>query len=378
MKNKVLICIDWFEPAYKAGGPIRSIKNLVELLKGDFDFYILTSDRDAGDTKPFDNIPLNCWIAKDGYSVFYLSKEKQNYRSFSGLLTERQYDRYYFNSLFSYKFTLLPLMILKKNRLDPKAVLAPRGMLGEGALQIKSTKKKLFINLSKVFGLYGNITWHASTKLEEAEIVEQFGEGAKIKVAQNVSQKLDSITSLEKGRKSRFIFLGRISPKKNLLEAISFFKDMRFDDKQAEFHIYGPIEDEEYWESCQEEILHLNSGVEVKYKGVLGREELYAVLSGYHFMLFPTKNENFGHNIAEALLCGVPVIISDQTPWRNLGAFKAGWDIPVGNKPQFIETIKRAIAMENAEYQQWRKASRKFAEERLFSEEVYLRNKELF
>ena len=42
MKNKkVLICIDWFLPAYKAGGPIQSISNMVNHLKNHIEFGFL-------------------------------------------------------------------------------------------------------------------------------------------------------------------------------------------------------------------------------------------------------------------------------------------------------------------------------------------------
>ena len=34
--------------------------------------------------------------------------------------------------------------------------------------------------------------------------------------------------------------------------------------------------------------------------------------------LLPTGGENFGHAIFEALSCGVPALISDRTPWRDL------------------------------------------------------------
>ena len=61
-KIRILIFIDWFLPAYKAGGPIRSIANLVDHLNGDFDFYIITGDRDLGDVKPIKDIFLNSWI----------------------------------------------------------------------------------------------------------------------------------------------------------------------------------------------------------------------------------------------------------------------------------------------------------------------------
>lgn len=43
----------------------------------------------------------------------------------------------------------------------------------------------------------------------------------------------------------------------------------------------------------------------------------------------PTFNENYGHAIVESFVAGLPVVISDRTPWRNLEKINAGWDIPL-------------------------------------------------
>ena len=37
---KVVICYDYFLPAYKAGGPIQSISNIVKNLHDFYDFFI--------------------------------------------------------------------------------------------------------------------------------------------------------------------------------------------------------------------------------------------------------------------------------------------------------------------------------------------------
>ena len=41
---KIVVFIDWYKPAYKAGGPISSIYNLIELLGDEMEFYVVTSD----------------------------------------------------------------------------------------------------------------------------------------------------------------------------------------------------------------------------------------------------------------------------------------------------------------------------------------------
>ena len=55
-KNKIIVFIDWYLPAYKAGGAITSVLNMVDLLYNHIDFYIITGDRDLNDSEPFSNI----------------------------------------------------------------------------------------------------------------------------------------------------------------------------------------------------------------------------------------------------------------------------------------------------------------------------------
>jgi hypothetical protein len=45
-KPQVLAFIDWYKPFYKAGGPVRSMVNLVDHLHDRVDFHIVTGDRD--------------------------------------------------------------------------------------------------------------------------------------------------------------------------------------------------------------------------------------------------------------------------------------------------------------------------------------------
>ena len=55
-KSNILVFVNRYLPDYKSGGPIRSIANLVERMGKKYHFYIVTSDRDGGDTKPFNDI----------------------------------------------------------------------------------------------------------------------------------------------------------------------------------------------------------------------------------------------------------------------------------------------------------------------------------
>ena len=64
-REKILMFTDWYEPGFKAGGPIQACKNVVASLKGEYDFFILCSDRDQGDKMPYTDIAINQWITKE-------------------------------------------------------------------------------------------------------------------------------------------------------------------------------------------------------------------------------------------------------------------------------------------------------------------------
>jgi len=92
------------------------------------------------------------------------------------------------------------------------------------------------------------------------------------------------------------------------------------------------------------------------------QEEILNRISDYDAFVLPTLGENFGHVIFESLMSGIPVLISDQTPWRNLSATHAGWDIPLDRPEIFTEKIRELLAMDNTVHQQWRRGARSHAE----------------
>jgi hypothetical protein len=64
-------------------------------------------------------------------------------------------------------------------------------------------------------------------------------------------------------------------------------------------------------------------------------------------------NENHGHVIVEAWQAGLPVIISDQTPWHGLVESRSGWDLLL-NPRQWIDTVQHCVDMDEVDYSEWR------------------------
>ena len=88
--NKVLIFIDWYKPACKAGGPISSIFNMVEFLGDHIDFFIVTSNYDL-DNKLSLNVKINTWVKVSKANVIYLDKKNQRIKSLKSLIKFRNF-----------------------------------------------------------------------------------------------------------------------------------------------------------------------------------------------------------------------------------------------------------------------------------------------
>jgi glycosyltransferase involved in cell wall biosynthesis len=121
--------------------------------------------------------------------------------------------------------------------------------------------------------------------------------------------------------------------------------------------IVGPVENEIYWKTCLEAIRSLPLHIKVNYLGAMPQAALEALIKQQHLFILPTTGENFGHAIFEALSCGRPVLISDQTPWRQLATQQAGWDVPLAAPEKFAELIEQLAACNQSEFDSYAKAA---------------------
>ena len=153
--------------------------------------------------------------------------------------------------------------------------MAPRGMLGKGALQIKALKKKVFLAATKATSFFNGITWHATDQEEVNDITAKFP-NASVELVPNIAQLNIQQKELSKSADSlNLVFFSRISPKKNLKYALEVMSLLN--NKNVQLDIYGSIEDNSYWRQCQEMIKqHV---LNVKYVSSLAPEEVQHTLN---------------------------------------------------------------------------------------------------
>ncbi|MGB1122412.1 MAG: glycosyltransferase [Flavobacteriales bacterium] len=374
MKKRVLIAVDWFPPAFKAGGPIRSAYNLASFLSQTHDVWVVTSNRDLDEAYPLD-VRANQWstveTSNETVQVRYTSHIDKS--QWEAILDEVKPEVVHLNSLFSRGFALLPLRILRR-RPNVRVVMAPRGMLGEAALSIKPLKKRLFLALARGMGWMDGIRWHASSEQEAIEVHQAFPH-AQTAVAQNLPSPQPYENPSRRSDHWNIAVIGRIHRVKNLhfgLKAVLKARATR----PVTVSFIGPVEDAAYQEELKR-LAEQNPKVKVVFHGGMPPSELGPHFHAAHYLLSSTTQENFGHSIVEAWAHGCPVLISDRTPWRGLEAHNVGWDWPL-DASEWNAGLNAALALNHAEWEAKSRAARAFFSQHVQSAEAEQANLALF
>lgn len=349
--KKILIFIDAYLPGTASGGPVQSIKNLVELLKKDFEFLIITRNVDVNSEEEYKGIKLDEWQIKDSYKIKYLKTE--DYYKLLKIrkeISSADVDLIYLNGVYS-KSSIYVNFLSYIGLINNKILILPRGDLSNSAVNEKKIKKKFFLFVTKVLKFYNKIFWQATSEKEKKDILSFF-KTSNIKNIKNL-KKIIQIPKKNKKKENilNLVTASRIHPIKNIKFALDVLEEINIKaNEKINFHIYGPLEDIKYWKECKEKIEKLPKNIKVFYEGNISNEEVLNEISGYDFSIFPTLGENFGHSIVESLISKTPVIISDQTPWKNLKNYGVGYDISLEDKKEWINVIKNLLKLNSKEY----------------------------
>lgn len=376
--KRLLLLSDWFDPAYKAGGPIRSAVNFVKQMKDDYEIFILTSDRDLNDMKPLSTITTDVWINYiPGVQVFYASIQNLGLNNIKAHVNTLKPDFIYLNSMFSKKFTIYPLWLKRSNRISSGIILAPRGMLKSSALDFKKRKKKIFLSLLKWMRIPQLVTFHATDEREKSDIINQFGKDTRVETISNFPASQDEL-SLPREKKIGaldILFVGRIHPIKGLDILLNAVKQST---QKIRLTIIGNPEDIGYLHLCKKLVNELPANVQATFKNEVPHHAIDQLLRDHHIFCLPTKGENFGHAIFESLAAGRPVLISDQTPWKNLNKYKAGWDLSLHDPDKFSEVIEQCSSMNAEELNEWCKGAWQFCNRYLQASDIKKQYLKLF
>jgi glycosyltransferase involved in cell wall biosynthesis len=364
MRRKKILCFtSYYLPGFKSGGPLRSLLHMQEWLGDDFEFGVVSRDRDAGDDGPYDGLATGTWHNVRGVKVWYLAQPFWRPRPLWSAIAGFRPDALYFHSSVDPALTIIPLVLRRLHWIpsDLPVLVAPRGEFSPGARSLKARKKNMYFLIARILGLYRDVTWHATKEEEAAQIRALWGGNLRIVVAPNLPGRLPPETTVRRRAKEpgtlRLVFLSRICRMKNLHGALEILRGVT---APVTLDIHGIQEDADYWAQCADLIDKLPANVRATYRGVVPPDEAIATLAAYDALFLPTLGENFGHVIHESLLAGCPVLISDQTPWRALAAERVGFDIPLDRPELSRQAIEQLAAMDSRGHQTWSESARAY------------------
>lgn len=341
---RVVVFLSGYLPAQDYGGPVRSFANLAERLGDRIEIFIVAGEHEFRKTERLPGLREG-WNEVGKAKVLYLPDAAFTKARFSAVLSEIRPDLVYLSSIFSYHLTYSALRAAKAAKIP--IILAPRGELDARALQRRAPKKRIFLGLMKRCGAYRGVCFHATCE-EEGKAVREILRAKDVAILPNLPALPEHKTSDEKqAGRLRVCSIARILPNKNQLLSIQAAAAAG---TAVELDLYGPIEDREYWSSC-EDAMKAAGSVRIRYCGKLRPEEVGPTLLRYDCFLLPTIFENYCHSIAEALLHDCPVIISrGTTPWDGVAEAGCGWTVPLDRPEGLREALLEAASLDREEY----------------------------
>jgi glycosyltransferase involved in cell wall biosynthesis len=342
-KKRVLIVYRSYFPSLSHLGPATAIRNLVTNMSGDYDFHILTLNHEFASAAPLFRDAVHREAGPHAV-VEYVP------RGIAGfcVLAKRLRENFHAVDIQCAFDPLLAIPALALCRLgvagSSQIFHTPHGIFMDVIMSAGRMKKKLFCRIADLTGLYRNVVHLAGSPGEETDIRRNHLRSQSIQV---VSQFVEAVPRSDPKRSKpanrlKIAFVGRVTAQKNLLFAVDILKRLKV---PSTVDIFGDIDDQEYVARCRALIAGGTGNSEIRFKGGIAKQDLFAQLPDYDVLLHPTLGENFGHAIVEALHLGVPVLISDRSPWTDVESHGAGWSLPLSNAQTYADRLEAIYAM---------------------------------
>jgi len=322
------------------GGPSQMVLGLAPALaRQGVEVTVLTTDSNGDiDQKPLD-VPLNRPVEQDGYQIIYFRCAPFRRYKFSLDLLKwlnrhaQEFDLAHIHALFS-PVSSAAAAVCRKQKLP--YILRPLGTLDPADLRKKRQLKQLYAAILERPNLAGAAAIHF-TSVQEAKVSERFGVSTRDLVIplgvippQSLLKKGGSMKRSQLGIAEGVplvLFMSRIDPKKGLNLLIPALEKLL--DLGLNFHFVlagtNP-QDPNYEEKIKSQIQASPLRSHTTITGFVTGEVKGNLLQAADLFVLPSYYENFGIAVAEAMVAGVPVIISDQVHiCQEIRDSESGW-----------------------------------------------------
>lgn len=224
-------------------------------------------------------------------------------------------------------------------------VLSPHGTLEPWSLRHKWLKKRIARFLYQDADIKKAIAIHATADSEKEHIRALGFKGKCFIVENGVTLPHRKINHLPFSKDTRrFLFVGRLNPKKGVLELVNTLSGIDKSFWRLELVYTISVEEERLYEQViKNRVAALGLSNNVTFTGALDDEGKWAAYERADIFILPTYSENFGIVVAEALWAGVPVITTKGTPWAELEEAGCGYWVDVCPSSGCWVEMKRAL-----------------------------------
>ena len=351
-----------------SGGPTSCTYNLIKGLRDEgIEADILTlMPRDDSDKIIADDSFIKA-LPNDARTPLVYSSNFRRYLS-----SHIGYDLYHANGLWTCPTHFTAEIAKKQNK---PCVIAPHGMLYPQALKVSAWKKKIVSAMFQRKDLKGASCLQA-TCMKELEYIRDFGLNNPVAVIPN-GLTIDDSVKIRKTPNAirRFAFVGRLNRIKNVDSLLTAWSKLGNKTVDCELLIIGDG-DAAYRKELEEfaAVKHLHN---VRFCGFVAGRNLLDMVHSVDFQILPSKSENFGMVVPEALVQGVPVIASTGTPWSDLATFHCGWWVD-NDIDTLADALSLAINLPEQDRQAMGRRGRRLVVEHYSIESVSLKMKQLY
>jgi glycosyltransferase involved in cell wall biosynthesis len=242
-------------------------------------------------------------------------------------------------------------------------IVSPRGMLTAWALRFRGIKKRLAWLLYQRRDLLSAQVLHATSRAE-AEGLRTLGLTQPIAIIPNgvelppTGESIPSCLSSPPSSTKTALFLSRIHPVKGLLGLVEAWQMAK--PPGWRMVIAGGAENGHLAE-VEAEIRKRSLDNEFMFLGEVPDEAKWGLYQSADLFVLPSKSENFGIAVAEALAAGLPVITTCGTPWEELVTHRCGWWVEAAAAP-LAEALRQATALPAAQRCEMGQRGRKLVE----------------
>lgn len=341
-KPRILCLYFSYFPSTENPGPAESIRILAERLQSDFEVHIITHNYDG--TKKQKLFKNQVFARRRGshFKVSYVPRGIAGWRYTIREISRRS-GAVTIHCFFDYRLAI-PILVIGR-LLFPRHTFFhfPHGIFLQAVFKTKVIRKWLYCRFLDLFDMTRYITHIAASPLEERDLRTHLWRGQEVVVIPHFRDQTLLGAQQWPAKKSgslKICLVGRVAKQKNVIGALDILDAAGV---PCECDIYGDTSELDYFDRVKKKADALvKKGVVVRFLGFVKKVEMTKVMPEYDLLFSPTLGENYGHAIVEALALGVPVLLSDQTPWTDVGDTGAGWAFPLQNIDAFVQVLKIA------------------------------------